>query len=116
MRSEIASRNSSAHPALHEQVSKLCKIASDLRDIFEVLSDYVVVPVADLESSILKLTNLWGEWRNRVALIAALLPLRAPLPTLNTEQEGFYQNALDILFDRFYSARNMSSPSGITSR
>ena len=116
LRAELASRNSSAHPALHEQVAKLCKTASDLRDIFEVLAEYTTVAVPVLESSLLKLNNLWGEWRNRVALVAALLPLSSPLPTLNSDQEGFYQDALDGLFDRFYSARQMHSPSDIRPR
>lgn len=113
LRNQIATLNSSAHPALNEQLAKLGMATADLQNIFDVLANYREVPIQELEAVIHKLNILWSDWKNRLTLISALVPLRAPLPGLSSEQEVFYQHALDSLFDRFYSSRQTHAPSQI---
>lgn len=89
---------------VHEQVAKLMKLIVDLREVFEVLLHYANLPHEELEVAVLKLGYLWKELRLRVSLAAAMIPLPAPLPTISTEQQTYYQGLLDQLFDKFTTA------------
>jgi hypothetical protein len=44
----------------------------------------------------------------RIALLSVLLPLPAPIPSLTSEQESYYQAILDGLYDRLVAARPKS--------
>jgi len=91
-------------PVVHEQVARLMNLCSDLRDLFDT---FLRVEAADpdrAEAAVARLANLWKEARLRVALLAATLPLSAPLPGITLEQEAYYQGILDGLFDRLTAA------------
>jgi hypothetical protein len=91
-------------PAVHEQISKLQKTADDLLDVFGVLMDFKKVPMQELESATLKLQGVWADARQRITFLGAILPLRGSLPNLSLEQERYYRQLLDSLFDRFVSS------------
>ena len=46
-----------------------------------------------------------SEWRARVSLAAATVPLNAPLPAVSSDMESYYQGILDGLFDRFTAGK-----------
>jgi hypothetical protein len=111
LRLALAERDGDLHPVLQDQLAKLARASADLRDVFEVLADFAIVPVSELESALMQLAALWEEWKLRITLVGSILPLSAPLPSVTSEQEMFHRQNLDTLFDRFYSARQTSSPS-----
>lgn len=91
-------------PVVQDQVARLIGLAAELRDVFNVLLDHPTRARKDVEAAVLKLGALWQELRVRVALAAATVPLRAPLPAVTSEQEAYFQGILDGLFDRFTGA------------
>jgi hypothetical protein len=92
-------------PVVQEQVAKLTKTGSDLREGFDWFLDCGNVSLPELERAVVRLGSIWHEVRLRVAFLAALIPLPAPLPHLTAEQEAYYQSILDSLFDKLAGAR-----------
>lgn len=88
---------------VHEQLARLMNLCSDLRDLFDAFLRADNFDPDRTEAAVTRLTQLWKEVRLRVALLAATLPLPAPLPGISMEQEAYYQGILDELFDRFTS-------------
>ncbi len=88
-------------PVVHEQLARLMNLCSDLRDLFDTFLKAEEFEPAQTEAAVARLTQLWKEVRLRVSLLAATLPLSAPLPGITLEQEAYYQGILDGLFDRF---------------
>jgi hypothetical protein len=88
-------------PVVHEQIAKMARICSDLRDVFDTLLRTTDSDQNEIEIAVTKLSQLWKEIRLRVSLLAATIPLPAPLPGITLEQEAYYQSILDDLFDRF---------------
>lgn len=87
-------------PIVHEQIAKILKLCADLRDDFNAFLR-PVISADEVELAVLKLGFLWREIRLRATLTAAMIPLPPPLPGITTEQETYYQNILDSLYDRF---------------
>jgi hypothetical protein len=92
-------------PVVHEQVAKLMKLGNDLREVFETFLRYAALAPEEIEVAVLKLGFLWKELQLRVSLAAAMIPLPAPLPKITNEQQTYYQNILDHLFDQFTMAQ-----------
>jgi hypothetical protein len=92
-------------PVVHEQVANLLKLAADLRDVFNALIRHADLEPAEVELAVLKLGSLWRDLQMRISLASAAIPLPAPLPGITMEQEKYYQEILDGLFDRFTASR-----------
>jgi hypothetical protein len=94
-------------PVVHEQVMKLIKNCTDLREVFDLFLAAQEVSLEELERGVLRLDAIWQDVRTRVAFVAALIPLPSPLPRLTSEQETYYQSILDSLFDRLAALRTV---------
>lgn len=103
-------------PVVQEQVAKLTKTCTDLREVFDSFLDCGNLSLPELERAVVRLGSIWHEARIRVAFLAALIPLPAPLPHLTSEQEAYYQSILDSLFDKLAAARPMTFSAGESSR
>lgn len=89
---------------LQEQLVKLNRLCADLREVFDLFIRFSEILESELETSVLRLGQLWDEVRMRANLIAMLLPL-PELPGLSAEQEAYFQGVLDGLYDRFHAVR-----------
>ena len=107
LRSLIGQGENPSH-LVQEQVMKLIKTCTDLRDVFDQFLDCGSVPLKDLELAVHRLDSIWHEVKLRVSFLAALIPLPPPLPRLSSEQDAYYQAILDGMFDRFATARPIS--------
>lgn len=92
-------------PVAQEQVLKLMKSCTDLREVFDLFLDCDNVPLPELELAVVRLESIWHDVGIRIAFLAALIPLPEPLPRLTTEQEAYYQSILDSLFDKLAASR-----------
>lgn len=102
-------------PVVQEQVAKLTKTCTDLREVFDLLLNADYVPLPELERAVIRLGSIWHEVRLRIAFLSALIPLPIPQPHLTSEQEAYYQSILDSLFDKL-AARPMTFRAGESPR
>lgn len=109
LRSALADQGYDPHPAVQEQFAKLTKTCSDIREVFDAFICFTTLPRREVEQAVVRLGQLWDDVRLRVGFLGVLLPLRSPLgELLTTEQENYYQNTLDGLYDQFEAARPAS--------
>jgi hypothetical protein len=108
IRSQLAENGIDTSPVVQEQLAKLTKSCADLREVFDHFIHFTSASNKELERAVLRLSQLWEDFRMRISLLGVLLPMATPVPMLNSEHETYYQGILDGLFDRFEAARPKS--------
>lgn len=101
-------RTASIHRRWFRNNSQNFRNPADLREVFDHFIHLMSASDKELEVAVLRLSQLWEDFRMRIALLGVLLPLPSPVPMLNSEHEAYYQGILDGLFDRLEAARPKS--------
>ena len=93
-------------PMVQEQVQKLMQNCTALHEIFDLFIRFDEVGLDDLERNVVQYAALWTDVKLRVLLLATIIPLPDPLPSLTSDRDLYYVGILDRLYDRFESARS----------
>lgn len=106
LRIVLAEEDAPESTLVHEQIAKLAKDSTDLREVFDYFLNAERVSPSDLEAAVFKLAHLWHDSRMRLWLVGTLIPLQQP-PSLSLEKEAYFQSILDRLFDQFVTTNHI---------